>query len=114
MTFAVQSEYAYSNFDSVWSGYEELELKPHYMAFYLKRPLRTLELTPTMYGAIARLYFENDAENYLPVLVPFGDIEYIADEENSALYCSSNSNWLPGSEGANVKIYNVFRFKAVM
>ena len=108
IVFTPQSENAKKDFDEIWSGYDELEAKPHYLKLYAKRPECTIELTPTMYGAKVRLNFETDFDKYLSILPVGGDFEF--KFENNKAYCSTNQYDLKGYDSENFRAYYVFEF----
>lgn len=109
VVFLPQTEEAYSDFEKVWSGYEELEMKPHYLKIYAKRPACEVELTPTVYGANVRMNFENNG--YVSVLPADGDIEYKYDFDNNRVFCNVCAEYLKSSESDGFKTYFVFQFK---
>lgn len=109
VVFLPQTEDVYSDFESVWSGYEEIEMKPHYLKIYAKRPACTVELTPTVYGANVRMNFKNNG--YVSILPTEGEIEYKYDFDSNRVFCSVCSDFLKSSEGGDFKAYFVFQFK---
>ena len=108
--FLPQTEIPYSDFDSSWSGYDEIELKPHYLKIYAKRPACTVELTPTMYGARVRMSFENDFAKFFSVLTADGEMEYKFDAAAGCVYCSVREKEPKSTEGREFKAYYVFQF----
>lgn len=111
VVFLPQSEIAYSDFEQSWSGYDEIEMKPHYLKIYAKRPACMAELTPTMYGAHVRMNFEKDTARFLSVMPADGEAEYTYDFENRRVFCTVSSDSLKSSESDGFKAYYVFEFK---
>ncbi|MBE7016287.1 MAG: glycoside hydrolase family 92 protein [Ruminococcaceae bacterium] len=108
-----QSEEPYLEADSRWSGFEpeKTVLMPHYMRYYLTRPKAAFELTPTVYGAWARVNYESDFDCYLSVLPVDGGYGYKYDSEKGRLYCCTDCNELKGYDKGTAITYFVFEFE---
>lgn len=70
-----------------WSGYrpEEAELTPYSMKLRFLRSRCDFELSPSERGAIIKLSFDEDAENYFSVLPVRGEYGYEYDEKSGIL-----------------------------
>ena len=95
-----------------WSGFNKSKtvLEPHYMNYYIDRSSASFELTPTTYGAVMRVEFDNSLSNYLSVLPVGGNCGYEFDKTTNTLYCYTDFKHMKSFECDNFKAYFVFKF----
>ena len=93
-----------------WSGYrpQDTILQPHYMKLRFLRSRSTLELTPTMRGAVLKLTFDEENDNYLSFHSVDDRCFFSFDENTNTL-----SGWTQQScsgEAVDFKQYFVVKF----
>ena len=95
-----------------WSGFNKSKtvLEPHYMSYYIYRSSAAFELTPTTYGAVMRVEFDDRLSNYLSVLPVGGKCSYEFDKSTNTLYCCTDFKYMRSFECDNFKAYFVFKF----
>lgn len=88
-----------------WTGYkpEDAELTPYAMKLRFLRSGCDFELAPTERGAVIRLNFDNDGDNYFSVLPVTGDYEYHFDEKSGILTASTDMKM--SGEAKNFRAY---------
>ncbi|MBQ4510061.1 MAG: GH92 family glycosyl hydrolase [Clostridia bacterium] len=91
-----------------WSGYRinESVFQPHYLKIKLLRSYCTLELTPTLRGAIIKLNYENSKDNYLSFLKVDGNYTYTL--ENNILY--GTNDYCRQGDHTDFKMHYVAKF----
>ncbi len=110
--FLPQAEILHITGENRWSGFrpEDAVLKPYYMRYNLLRPRCSFEVTPTMRGAVMRLKFEKEGNNYFSVLPVSGRYSYEFNPGNDTLYVKTDN--AAGGEHVNFNEYIVIRFPA--
>lgn len=93
-----------------WSGFrpEDAVLTPYYLHYRLLRTKCDLELAPTERGAVMKVTFDEDGDNYLSVTPVRGNCSYRFDEETSTLYVSTDMHM--SGEAVKFRNYIVLKF----
>lgn len=93
-----------------WSGYrpEEAILTPYYLKTRFLRSRADFELAPSERGAVCKITFDEDIENYLSVLPVKGNYSFRFDEKSNTLYASTDMHM--SGEAVKFKTYLVIRF----
>ncbi len=93
-----------------WSGFrpEEAVLTPYFLKYRLLRSKCDLEVTPTERGAVIRVAFDEDGDNYFSVLPVKGMCSYRFDEKTNTLYASTDMHM--SGEAVKFKNYVVLQF----
>lgn len=75
-----------------WSGYrpEEATLTPYYLKTRFLRSRADFELAPSERGAVIKITFDEDIDNFLSVLPVKGNYSYRFDTKNNTLYASTD------------------------
>lgn len=93
-----------------WSGFrpEDAVLTPYYLKYRLLRSKCDLEVTPTERGAVIRVAFDEDGDNYFSVLPVKGMCSYRFDAKTNTLYASTDMHM--SGEAVKFKNYIVLKF----
>lgn len=93
-----------------WSGYkpEEAVLTPYYMKLRFLRSRCDFELAPSERGAIIRLNFDEDGDNYFSVLPVKGKYGYKFDKKSGIL--TAYTDFKSSGEAKNFRTYLVMQF----
>ncbi len=93
-----------------WSGYrpEDAVLTPYYLRFRLLRSRSDFELAPTERGAVIRVSFDEDCDNYFSVTPVKGMCSYRFDEKTNTLFVSTDMHM--SGEAVKFKNHIVLRF----
>ncbi len=93
-----------------WSGYrpEEAILTPYYLKTRFLRSRCDFELAPTERGAVIKLTFDEDGDNFFSVVPVKGMCRYRFDEKTNTLYASTDMHM--SGEAVKFKNYIVIRF----
>ena len=93
-----------------WSGYrpEEAILKPYYMKTRFLRSRADVELSPTERGAVVKVTFDEDIDNYFSVLPVKGNHSFRFDEKANILYVTTDMHM--SGQAVKFKNYIVFKF----
>lgn len=93
-----------------WSGYrpEDAVLTPYYLKFRLLRSRSDFELAPTERGAVIKVTFDEDGDNYFSVTPVKGTCSYRFDTKTDTLFVTTDMHM--SGEAVNFKNYIVLRF----
>ena len=93
-----------------WSGYrpEEAILTPYYLKTRFLRSRADFELAPSERGAVIRLTFDENIDNFLSVLPVKGNYSYRFDTKSNTLYASTDMHM--SGEAVKFKSYLVMKF----
>lgn len=93
-----------------WSGYrpEEAILTPYYLKTRFLRSRADFELAPSERGAVCKITFDEDIDNYLSVLPVKGNYSFRYDSKNNTLYASTDMHM--SGEAVKFKTYLVMKF----
>ena len=93
-----------------WSGYrpEDAVLTPYYLKFRLLRSRSDFELAPTERGAVIKVTFDEDGDNYFSVTPVKGTCSYRFDSKTDTLFVTTDMHM--SGEAVNFKNYIVLRF----
>ncbi len=93
-----------------WSGYrpEEAILTPYYLKTRFLRSRADFELAPSERGAICKITFNEDIDNYFSVLPVKGNYSFRFDTKSNTLYASTDMHM--SGEAVKFKTYLVIRF----
>lgn len=93
-----------------WSGYrpEEAILSPFYLKTRFLRSRADFELAPSERGAVIKVAFDEDIDNFLSVLPVKGNYSYRFDAKNNTLYASTDMHM--SGEAVKFKNYLVMKF----
>lgn len=93
-----------------WSGYrpEEAILTPYYLKTRFLRSRADFELAPSERGAIIKITFDEDIDNFLSVLPVKGNYSYRFDAKSNTLYASTDMHM--SGEAVKFKNYLVMKF----
>ncbi len=95
-----------------WSGYrpEEAILTPYYLKTRFLRSRADFELAPSERGAVIKVTFDEDIDNFLSVLPVKGNYSYRFDAKTNTLYASTDMHM--SGEAVKFKSYLVMKFPA--
>ena len=93
-----------------WSGYrpEEATLTPYYLKTRFLRSRADFELAPSERGAVIKITFDEDIDNFLSVLPVKGNYSYRFDTKNNTLYASTDMHM--SGQAVKFKNYLVMKF----
>lgn len=93
-----------------WSGYrpEEAILTPYYLKTRFLRSRADFELAPTERGAVIKVTFDEDIDNFLSVHPVKGNYSYRFDAKANTLYASTDMHM--SGEAVRFKNYLVMKF----
>ena len=93
-----------------WSGFrpEEAVLTPYYLKTRLLRSRCDFELSPTERGAVIRVSFDEDGDNYFSVVPVKGMCSYRFDSKTNTLFASTDMHM--SGEAVKFKNYIVLKF----
>lgn len=93
-----------------WSGYrpEEAVLTPYYLKTRFLRSRADFELAPTERGAVIRVAFDENCDNYFSVTPVKGMCSYRFDSKTNTLYAATDMHM--SGEAVKFKNYIVLRF----
>ncbi len=93
-----------------WSGYrpEEATLTPYYLKTRFLRSRADFELAPSERGAVIKITFDEDIDNFLSVLPVKGNYSYRFDAKNNTLYASTDMHM--SGQAVKFKNYLVMKF----
>ncbi len=93
-----------------WSGYrpEEAILTPYYLKTRFLRSRADFELAPSERGAVIKVSFDEDIDNYLSVLPVKGNYSYRFDAKTFTLYASTDMHM--SGEAVKFRNYLVMKF----
>ncbi len=93
-----------------WSGFrpEDAILTPYYLKFRFLRCRADFELAPTERGAVIKVAFDEDIDNYFSVTPVKGNNSFRFDEKTNTLYASTDMHM--SGEAVKFKNYIVLKF----
>ncbi len=93
-----------------WSGFrpEDAVLSPYYLKTRFLRCRADFELAPTERGAVIKVAFDEDIDNWFSVTPVKGNCSYRFDKETNTLYASTDMHM--SGEAVKFKNYIVIRF----
>lgn len=93
-----------------WSGYrpEEAILTPFYLKTRFLRSRADFELAPSERGAVIKITFDEDIDNFLSVLPVKGNYSYRFDAKSNTLYASTDMHM--SGQAVKFKNYLVMKF----
>lgn len=93
-----------------WSGYrpEEATLTPYYLKTRFLRSRADFELAPSERGAVIKITFDEDIDNFLSVLPVKGNYSYRFDAKSNTLYASTDMHM--SGQAVKFKNYLVMKF----
>lgn len=93
-----------------WSGYrpEEAILTPYYLKTRFLRSRCDFELSPTERGAVIRISFDEDGDNYFSAVPVKGNNSFRFDEKSNTLYITTDMHM--SGEAVKFKEYIVLKF----
>ncbi|MBQ7637941.1 MAG: GH92 family glycosyl hydrolase, partial [Clostridia bacterium] len=96
--------------DTRWSGYrpEDAELMPHYMKLKLLRSRCCFELAPVERGAVMRVRFEKEGENWFSVLPLKGSFTFERRECSDFIFVTVDNRC--DDNAVNFRMYAVIKF----
>lgn len=93
-----------------WSGFrpEEAILTPYYLRTRFLRSRADFELSPSERGAVIKISFDEDIDNFLSVLPVKGNYSYRFDAKSNTLYASTDMHMT--GEAVKFRNYLVMKF----
>lgn len=93
-----------------WSGFrpEDAVLTPYYLKYRLLRSKCDFEVTPTERGAVIRVAFDENGDNYFSVVPVKGMCSFRFDEKANTLYASTDMHM--SGEAVKFRNYIVLKF----